>query len=173
MRTAIITIVLLFAAHLTFGQTSKIPGYKISASKSAVTVTFKGKTHRLNIQERIDAARIRETELLFANEKDGFRYLVLTVSGDSRNSNFDRQCGAGTESNLIWVKLDAAWKTLDTQAARYESCWSAESLYGDFNVTKDSLHIEYSTKDDKLAKLTYNAREPEKGFQIVEVPFES
>ncbi len=173
MKIAIMTIVLLFGASLTFGQTSKIPGYKISASKSAVTVTFKGKAHRLNIHERIDAARIRETELLFANEKGGFRYLVLTVSGDSRDGDYDRQCGAGTESNLIWVKLDATWKTLDVQAARYESCWSVESLNGDFNVTKDSLHIEYSTKDDKLAKLTYNANEPEKGFQIAEVPFES
>jgi len=173
MKTALIFIVLLFSFNYAFGQTSKVPGYKIRASKRLVSVTFQKKTHALDMSEQIDAARITDSELLFAREKEGFRYLVFNVSGWSRDKQNDRQCGAGTESNLIWVKLDAAWRISDVQSARYESCWSVETLIGDFNVTKDSIDIEYHIKDDKTAKLSYHAGDPEKGFRIVEAPYKN
>ena len=171
MKTAIFIFVLLLSANFTFGQKSSVPGYKIRASKGALTVTFKGKAHRLNVTEQIDAAKITETELMFAAEKDGFRYLVIDVTGSSRDRDFDRQCGGGEESNLIWLKLSAAWKILEIKSVSYQSCWSGIELNDSFKRTKNTLFIDFDNfRDDVNTKLTYNADEPEKGFQIEEKP---
>lgn len=169
IKTAILTIFLCFSASFASGQKSSDPAYKIHTRSGGVTITFKGKAHRLNISAQTDAAKVTETELLFAAEKDGFRYLVIDVSGWSREKQNDRQCGAGIESNLIWLKLDAAWKILDAKSVRYESCWAPIELNDAFKRTKNTLFVEFENFRDRLnTKLTYNADEPEKGFQIVE-----
>jgi hypothetical protein len=169
MKSAIFMIVLCFAANPVFGQESMNPAYKIRAQKGGVTVTFQGRRHRLNVGQQIDAAKVTSSEVIFANQKDGFRYLVINVSGDSRDSDFDRQCGAGIESNLIWLKLDSAWMILDIKSARYQSCWSGIDLDEPFKITKNTLTIVFDNfRDDVNTKLSYNSDEPEKGFQIVE-----
>lgn len=169
MKIAIFMIVLCFAANSAFGQKSNDPAYKIRARGGGVSVTFQGKAHWLNVSAQTAAAKVTETELLFASEKGGFRFLVIDVSGWSREKQNDRQCGAGTESNLIWLKLDRAWKILDVRSVRYQSCWSGVDLNDPFKITKNSLEIEFDNIRDKLnIKLFYNAGEPEKGFQIEE-----
>lgn len=168
-KTAILVIVLCVTTSFAFGQKSSDPAYKIRARRGGVTVTFKGKAHRLNVSAQTDAAKVTETELLFAGEKQNFRYLVIDVSGWSREKQNDRQCGAGVESNLIWLKLDAAWKILDAKSVRYQSCWSGIELNDSFKQTKTTLFVEFDNFRDRLnTKLNYNADEPEKGFQIVE-----
>ncbi len=169
MKTAIFIIVLCFSASLTFGQKSNNPAYKIRAKRGGVSVTFQGKAHRLNVGAEIDAAKVTETELMFANQKDGFRYLVIDVSGQSKKVEDDRQCGAGTEANLLWIKLDSAWKISEIKSVRYESCWSSISLNDPFKINGNLLNLEFDNfRDDVNVKLTYNSDQPEKGFQIEE-----
>jgi hypothetical protein len=169
MKTAIIAIILCFAASLAFGQSSTNPAYKIRAAKGGVTVTFQGKAHWLDVKEHIDAAKVKSTGVWFANLKNGFRYLVIEVSGDSRDSDYDRQCGAGMESNFIWLKLSATWKIVDLKSVRPQSCWAGVDMDGPFKVTKTAMTMEFTnSRDDVRTKLTYNADEPEKGFQIEE-----
>ncbi len=169
MRTAILSIILGCAASFCFGQKSVNPTYKIRAQRGAVTVSFKGKAHWLNLGPHIDAEKITDIELMFAVEREDFRYLVIDVTGWSRKEQNDRQCGAGVESNLIWVKLDREWKMTDAKSVRYQSCWSGADLNDPFVVTKNSLSVDYDDIRPRLnVKLFYNADEPEKGFQIVE-----
>jgi hypothetical protein len=169
MKTVILIIVLCFGVCSALGQKSSDPAYKIRAQKGGVTVTFQKKAHWLKLVEQIDAAKITDTELLFASQKDGFRFLVIDVSGWSREKQNDRQCGAGVESNLIWVKLDSAWKILDAKSVNYESCWSGAELNEPRKLTKKSLNAEFDDFGTGLnVKLAYNADEPEKGFQITE-----
>jgi hypothetical protein len=169
MKTAIFIIILCFAASLTFGQKSNNPAYKIRAQRGGISVTFQGKTHWLNVGAEIDAAKITETELMFAAQKDGFRYLVIDVSGQSRAKENDRQCGAGVEANLLWIKLNAAWKVAAVKSVRYESCWSSISLNDQFKNSGNLLNIDFDNfRDDVNVKVTYNSDQPEKGFQIEE-----
>lgn len=169
MKTIVISIILCFATFLTFGQKSTNPAYRIRARSGGVIITFQRKAHFLNIGEQIDAAKVTDTELIFANQKNGFRYLVIDVSGWSREKQNDRQCGAGLESNLIWLKLDSAWKILDTKSVRYQSCWSGTDLNDPFKITKNSMNAEFDDFGKNLnVKLAYNSDEPEKGFQIQE-----
>lgn len=173
MRLIFLSFVLFLSVNTSFGLKSNISGYKIRAVNRAVTITFKGKSYRLDVRKQIDAAKITETKLIFATEKNGFRYLVFDVGGWSRSVQNDRQCGAGIESNLIWVKLDAAWKITDVQSKRYESCWSGESLFSDFVTSADSLSVEYFGDGNTIIKLTYKTIEAEKGFQILTEPYKS
>lgn len=76
---------------------------------------------------------------------------------------------AGVESNLIRLKLDPEGKIPDVKAVRYQSCRSDIELNEPFKITKNSLNIEFDNfRDDVKSKLSYNADEPEKGFQIEE-----
>lgn len=170
MKTLILTILLCLAAGSAAAQKSSDPAYRIRANgKGVLTVSFRGKAHRLAVGDRIDAARVTATELLFAREKAGFRYLVIDVTGWSREKQNDRQCGAGTESNLLWLKLDPQWKIADLKSVRYESCWSGIDLNDPFEITKNTLRFEFDNLRDRLSvKVAYRADEPEKGFEIVE-----
>lgn len=169
MQTALNFIIFFCAAASVFGQNAESAAYKIRAQKAALTIKFQNKTHRFYLPEQIDAARITEAEIMFATEKDGFRYLVINVGGWSREKQNDRQCGAGIESNLLWLKLDPAWKIRDIKSVRYQSCWSGIDLNDPFELTKNSLNVDFDNIRDKLnVKLTYNSAEPEKGFQIKE-----
>lgn len=166
MKHLLTVLVLLFAVNFAFAQKSE---YTIRARNERLLIKYKGKAHRLVLRDKIDAAKITDTKILFANRKGGFTYLVVDVSGDSKEESDDRQCGAGTEANLIWIKLDAAWKIADARSARYESCWSPTNSYDGYKIEGNLLTIEinsYRTNID--AKLSYNADEPEKGFRIEE-----
>ena len=169
MKTAILFIILCFAANSAFGQKSNDPAYKIRDRRGGISVTFQNKAHWLNVGAEIDAAKITETELMFAAQKEGFRYLLIDVSGQSKDPEHARQCGAGVEANLLWIKLNPAWKISAVKSVRYESCWSSISLNDSFKISGSLLNIDFDNfRDDVHVKLTYNSDQPEKGFQIEE-----
>jgi len=168
MKTIIIFIVIFSASTLAFGQKAKKDVYKIRARGFQLVLTYQGKTHTIKTtSEQIDAAKVTGAEILFANRKDDFTYLVVDVSGQSREKENDRQCGAGTEANLIWIKLDAKWQIADMKSERYESCWSSVTSNDGYKIAGNTLSIEFDNfRDDLNIKLFYNADKPENGFQL-------
>ena len=167
MKFLIFLTVLFFACGSLYGQKQAKDNYKIRAKGRQLIVTFQGKTHRLNTIEQVDAEKVTDTEIIFAGRKDNFTYLVVDVSGQSRAKQNDRQCGAGIESNLIWIKLDSAWKIAAIKSVRYESCWSSVSSDEGYKITGKSLFIELNNfREKQLVRLSYNSNEPERGFQI-------
>lgn len=165
----IVSLTLLITTF-AFAQKS---AYKVRAKGLKLIVTYQGKAHTLNTTEQIDAAKITDTAVLFANRKDDFTYLVADVIGQSKVKQDDRQCGAGTESNLLWIKLDAAWKVADIKSVRYESCWSPTTSEEGYKIKNNALTINISDfHRDIDAIVSYNASEPEKGFIIKELAIE-
>jgi len=164
-------LVLFLTAGFAFAQKSE---YTIRARNERLVVKYKGKAHTLALKDKIDAAKITETEILFASRKDGFTYLVVDVIGQSREESNDRQCGAGIESNLIWIKLDAAWKIVAASSERYESCWSGITSDNGYQIKGDTLTIELDNFRENInVKLSYNAAEPEKSFRIEQKALEN
>lgn len=174
MKTIIIFILLLLASSIAFGQKAEKEAYKIRAKGSRLIVTYKSKSHTLDATGQIDAAKVTGAEILFAGSKGEFTYLVVDASGWSREKQNDRQCGAGTEANLIWIKLDAKWRIAGINSQRYESCWASTTSTDGYRIEGDKLTIEIDNfRDDKNIKLIYNADEAEKGFQITEKPLDN
>ena len=164
MKYLIVVCVLFLTVNFAFAQKSE---YKIRSKNERLIVRHKGKAHALRLGgDKIDAAKITDTKILFAARKDGYTYLLVDVTGDSKEKSDDRQCGAGIESNLVWIKLDGTWKIVESASERYESCWSGITSQDGYKINGDLLTIEFDNfREDVNVKLSYNAGEPEKGFQ--------
>jgi hypothetical protein len=165
MKYLSVAFILFLTANFAFAQKRE---YTIRFKNERLIVRHQGRAHALRLGgEMIDAAKITEAKILFANRKDGFTYLLVDVIGDSKDKSDDRQCGAGTESNLIWIKLDAQWRISDSKSERYESCWSGITSDDGYKINGNLLTIEFDNFRERLnVKLSYDAGEPEKGFQI-------
>lgn len=132
----------------------------------SIVVTERGRAHTLNISKHIDAAHIEDADILFLTRKGGFIYLLLTVCGLSKLPPDDRQCGAGIECNLVWLKLDERWRALDAKSERYESCWSPITSDEGPKVKGRLLTLEYDNLRDNLRHVvTYDADAPDAGLK--------
>ena len=144
-------------------------GINARGRRTKLVLTSKGKRHVLDVSRNIDAARLEEVTVLFATRRQDFLYLLVSACGPSRLESNDRQCGAGAECNLLWIKLDAAWQLNDIKAVRYESCWAPVTSQDGYQLRGNSLQMQYSDfREKKEYKLTYDADRPESGFHVEE-----
>lgn len=138
---------------------------------TSIVVTERGRPHTLNISKQIDAEHIEDASVLFLTRKGGFVYLLLTICGLSRFPPGDRQCGAGIECNLVWLKLDERWRVLDSKAERYESCWAPITSDEGPKVTGRLLTLDYDDLRENLRhEVTYDADNPEQGLKSTTRP---
>ena len=127
----------------------------------------RGKTHVFDVSERVDAAKLDDVGVLFETRRTDFVYLLIAACGTSKLKPDDRQCGAGQECNLLWVKLSTGWKMGDIKSVRYESCWVPVSSDEGYKITGRLLQMEYYDLREKLNyKLTYDADRPESGWIV-------
>lgn len=136
-----------------------------------LVVTDRGRSHALPVGEEVGAARVEEASVIFVSRAGGFTYLLLDVCGPSKEKSDARQCGAGTECDLLWLKLDAAWKAAGADAARYESCWLSVTSDEGYRVAGRTLRIQFSDFREQLEHtLTYDADRPEEGLRREKSP---
>ncbi len=135
--------------------------------RRSVVVRERGRSHTLDLTKHIDAARIEEVSVLFLTRKGEDAYLLLDVCGPSKVPSDDRQCGAGTECNVVWLKLDSAWRVGDAQNARYESCWSSVSSEEGPKVAGRLLTLALEDfRDEVRREVSYDADRPEAGLTV-------
>lgn len=154
------------AAGVVAAQQSHAPlGARLKMRWKGSTVSFieAGQTHEYSLREQFDAVRLDTVVLQSAKEANGFIYLLLDVTGPSKLPHDSHQCGAGSESNLIWLKLSKDWKLLDAKNFRYDSCWSTVSVIDPPKWKGDTLTV---TTTGKTATYTY--KHPEEGLKISE-----
>ena len=136
-----------------------------------VVVTERGRARTLDLSEQIDAMRIEEVSVTFLSRAGGFTYLLLDVCGPSKDPGDARQCGAGTECNVVWLKLDAAWRVRGAQNQRYESCWASNTLAD--GMKKEGRRLTFAVedfRDDVRREVTYDADRPEAGLTVKQTP---
>jgi hypothetical protein len=135
--------------------------------RQSVAVKQRGRAHTLDLTEHIDAARIEEASALFLTSRGGFTYLLLDVCGMSKVSSDDRQCGAGTECNVVWLKLDERWRALDAKSERYESCWAPiTSEEGPKVEGRRMTLVLEDLREEVRREVTYDADSPEGGLTV-------
>ncbi|HEX7957557.1 MAG TPA: hypothetical protein VF508_11475 [Pyrinomonadaceae bacterium] len=135
--------------------------------QSAVVVREGGRSHTINLVEHVDAARIEEVSVAFLTRRGGFAYLVLDVCGMSKDPPDDRQCGAGRECNVVWLKLDPAWRVRGAQNVRYESCWAPVTSEEGPKVAGRRLTLTVEDfREDVRREVAYDADSPEAGFTV-------
>jgi hypothetical protein len=137
--------------------------------RRAVSVREGGRSHALDLTGHVDAMRIEEVSAPFLTRAGGFAYLVLDVCGMSKEQSDDRQCGAGTECNVVWLKLDAAWRVRGAQSVRYESCWAPVTSDEGPKVAGRRLTLALEDfRDEVRREVTYDADAPAAGLTVRE-----
>lgn len=139
--------------------------------RQAVVVTERGRAHTLDLSKQIDAARIEKASALLLSRAGGFTYLVLDVCGLSKVPPDDRQCGAGVECNVIWLKLDGAWRVRGAQNQRYESCWAPITSEEGPKVEGRRLTLTLEDlREEVRREVAYDADSPEAGLTVKQTP---
>jgi hypothetical protein len=153
--------------NLAKSQTAKREnGIKLRLSGRRVVVRERGGSHALDIWKHVEAAKIDDAREIFLTRGGGFVYLLLDVCGPSKAKPDEHECGAGEECNLIWLKLDEAWRERDAKSVRYDSCWSPIVSYDGLKVSGRTLSLEYDDlRDNTQHELTYDADKPEAGLK--------
>lgn len=173
MRSIIVVLTLIFVAPHAPAQTGASAGFRVRGRGRLLVLTEKGRTSRLNLGDQISAARLEEVGLLFTARRGSQAYLVVSACGPSKLRPDARQCGAGVECDLVWIKLDAGRRVADSKAVRYESCWAPVTSADGYRISGGKLELEVDDFREKVSRrVTYDAGRPEKGFQIAERPLE-
>lgn len=167
MKKLNVIFLVLISVATIFPQKTIKTAYKIMFDDHHLTIKHNKKNYRLALGEAINAAKITDAELIFADKKGSFTYLIVAVSGQSKYEQDDRHCGAGMESNLIWIKLNSRLKVSQFMSERYESCWSSVSSNDGFLINGKTLKMSVDNfRDETTTNLFYNSGEPEMGFRI-------
>ena len=174
-KPALLPAIALCVASVALGQSSVPLGarLKLHWKGSTVYVRDGAAEHELGVRDHFYAAALDKVVLQSAKESGGFTYLLLDVTGPSKLPRDSHQCGAGDESNLIWLKLDKDWKIQDAKDFRYEPCWSDISADDPPKWQGDTLQVSvFSAAGGKsvtqVAKYTY--KRPEDGIKVTETP---
>ncbi|HJR06707.1 MAG TPA: hypothetical protein VJ842_05585 [Pyrinomonadaceae bacterium] len=168
---SLITVFVLFwlTAGAALAQSQAKADFKLRGKGRQFILTYRGRDHKLDVGEQIDAARLTDVALLFSSRREPYTYLVVAACGSSKLKSDDRQCGAGTECNLLWIKVDTEWRVGDSKFVRYESCWLPITSSEGYKISGSNLEIVYEDLRQKTSyRVTYNAGQPERGFQIEE-----
>src|SRR5258708_8074185 len=113
--SAVFALLLLIAGALAQSAIPLGARLRVRWQGRTVRLIEGGPTHLVSTEGQFNAAGLETVKLQSAKEANGAIYLLLDVSGPSKIPPDARQCGAGTESNLIWLKLDQSWKLLDAK----------------------------------------------------------
>jgi hypothetical protein len=169
ISTLTLAIALLFQSNAQAQNGAGQSDIKVRGRGSQLILKARGKAHVLDVRESVDAAKLDDANILFATRRQDYTYLLIAACGPSKLKSDDRQCGAGQECNLLWLKLSAAWKIGDIKSVRYESCWAPVSSDEGYKITGRVLRMEYYDLREKVNyKLTYDADRPESGWSIEE-----
>ena len=142
---------------------------KLRARGRRILLTAGGRTSLLDPGDKVSAARLDSVKLLFITRRADFNYLLVDAQGMSKLKPDDRQCGAGEEYDLLWLKLTPAWRLVEARGARYESCWGSVTSDDGYQIEKNVLRIAYSDFGRKReCRLTYDADQPERGYLLEE-----
>jgi hypothetical protein len=133
--------------------------------RRSVVVRDGGRAHVLDLSQHIEAMRIEDATELSRTSKGGFVYLVLEVCGLSKVPPDDRQCGAGIECDLVWLKLDDGWRERDAKSVRYESCWQPITSDEGPKVNGRTVLLVYDDlRDNTRREVSYDADKPGEGL---------
>jgi hypothetical protein len=177
-RSALLLIATVLAVGATGNavQQTEVPlGARLKMHWKESSISFRegAAEHEIKVRDYFHAVRLDKVILQSAKESNGFIYLLLDVTGPSKLPPDSHQCGAGTESDLIWLKLDKNWKPQDEKDFRYDSCWATISSDDPPKWAGDTLKVtvfSVTASESKTLVATYSYKHPDEGLRIAEDP---
>ena len=106
-------------------------------------------------------------------QQNGFDYLLLFVSGDSKpGGDGNGYCGAGRESSIVWLKLQD-WHVSDLKHRLVESCFYSVGLLQPAQWKDGICLVRFwdIPNNNQEFTLRYDPKKPAEGFQLTSKPF--
>jgi hypothetical protein len=149
------------------GASAAGPRLRVSRDGRGISFVERGRAHALALGDKVGAARVEDARLLFVTRRGEFTYLLIDVCGASKRRPDDRQCGAGQECDVVWVKLDGRRKVSDARSERYESCWLPVTSEDGPEVSGRRLLLEVEDfRESARREVGYDADRPEEGLAV-------
>ncbi|MBI4850611.1 MAG: hypothetical protein HY819_02175 [Acidobacteria bacterium] len=138
----------------------------------------------VDLKKQINAEGNHKYKIIDRREKDGKHYFLFVVRGSTRAKLGGGYCGAGSECNLVWMKIDNSLKVESIKSILTESC--VEDIEGgsdldgftDYKVAKGKFSftfIKLESKDNEVyireKELLYILSKPENGIKIIKESF--
>ncbi len=76
-------------------------------------------------------------------------------------------CGAGSERNIVWLKMHRALQIQELRSILVESCF--QNVSSELVLAGSKLTVLYDDEDGSYA-LTYDNGFPQRGFTIAKTP---
>jgi hypothetical protein len=175
MKKIIFIITLgLFAypfANAYASEASAKPEIRAAVSKRGANLILKNKT--LKLHALCDCSRINKAQIISQTKRAANYYVVLTISGPSHEGNPSSYCGAGTEENLVWLKLDNQLKVLDSKKHLVESCYKSIDRLIDqpvlsMNLETNKMQGQFNSYPQMMSySVSYDPAVPEEGFSVI------
>lgn len=144
---------------------SRLAGTQLYVGDEAVLFMAGGRRVRL---------LLTDAELLFQTRRGDAYYFVFMENQPSRPGNPMAQCGAGSETSVVWIKLSPALVELRRETVLVDSCWY--SMENDYRVDAAGISGETDRIDERTGDATarlsyrYDHRHPQRGLVVKEVP---
>ena len=169
MMKIALCLLMLFTSSAVLAQKATDRSQVRLRGRGRTLVLTSGSVRRtLDVKKQVSVARLDEVKLLFQTRRGSFNYLLVDACGPSKAVPDAKRCGAADECSLLWIKLDAAWKVSDIKGVPYLSCWQPISS-SDYKISGRTVEWEYDDFGEKKHyKFSYDADEPERGFQMTE-----
>lgn len=98
---------------------------------------------------------------------DGRSYLLLRTTGQSRAQGGEERCGAGEETDVVWMAVDPGPRVAKSQAVTVASCLRMrEPVVASTDPWSFAFHIP----GDSVTTATYDRDAPERGIQLSTTP---
>ena len=173
--TSLVVLWVMLHCIAAIGQQKSVPlgtQLRLRWHGKSVVVIKGSERFEYSLDDELNSYELDSVKLLSAKESNGFIYLLLEANGPSRGrSAMSGYCGAGFESDLVWLKLNARWDMVDSSSFLQGSC--LQSVDGDKPAKWNGsvYHFEVINRHEATwYSVTYSFREPEKGLQIVSKP---
>ncbi|HJU82959.1 MAG TPA: hypothetical protein VJ600_02000 [Holophagaceae bacterium] len=138
---------------------------KGNASRLAVQSQGHRDPDLVDLSKQLNSLGEQGMELLDSKETEESTFLLLEVNGESVPGGGGGMCGAGSESNLLWLQFDASGRLVKAQSYLTVSCFT--SIEAQFHKdNEDGVWTwewdVYSTNESHT--VSYDPRHPELGL---------
>lgn len=138
------------------------------ATSTGLAVLAGGRRYAVSLDGRVGTWRIDSVVTLAVATRSDTFYVLADVSGrSSGRPGGGGYCGAGTEGDLVWLKL-ARGRTREVRTAPYQSCLSSLNSENEepYERNADSIWFEGTRLlGHRAVRIRYLATEPARGLE--------
>lgn len=173
------TLACLLAAALAYGDATAAPAaaalqVEIDSRQQDLLLVDGARRKPLKLARITDVDGVVERRALLADSGHGpaeLRYLLIEVDTASRSDRTQGHCGAGIETDLVWLALDAALQVRKHDAYRIASCLQSieageRVVAADGSLRVSLLRPGRDGEPDREVTVRYDAADPSQGLQV-------